>query len=164
VPSSVHIFYPHHGVLRRQIATVSLLCIGAALPAMLWIGGMSLVPDALRATALLLTVSVGLCLLFHLMVTPIRVEVGDCTVRVHRRGRAPQVLPRGEIRKVSYDARQDAIRFFRDPSASWVADWVLRTHAFSADDTRALLDLTEPLADASPRAACFRERRSPRVK
>jgi len=114
VPSSVHTFYPHHGVLRRQIATVSLLYVGAALPAMLWIGEMSLVPDALRATALLLTVSVGLCLLFHLMFTPIRVEVGDGTVRVHRRGRALQVLPHGEIRKVSYGARQDATQFFRD--------------------------------------------------
>lgn len=112
--------------------------------------GMLLVPDALRATALLLTASVGLCLFLHLAFTPIRIEVDDRTVVVHRRGRAPQVLPRDEIRKVLYDARQDAIRVFRNPSAYWVADWVIRTHAFCAADTRALLNLMESRTDASP--------------
>jgi len=160
VPSPVHTFRPQQRLMLRQIAVVSLLCVGVGLPIMLWVE-MPLVPDALRATALLLTVSVGLCLLLHLVFTPVRVEVGDRTVTVYRRGRAPQVLPRNEIRKVSYDTRQDAIRLFRDPSAFWVADWVLRTQAFSADDTRALLGLVEPAPDA-PSSHQTPSTRSPR--
>jgi hypothetical protein len=122
----------------RQVAMVALLCVGVVLP-VLWSTGMDLVPDALQATGTISAVALGISAVLYYGLVPVRVELGSHAVTVYRRLWRPRTLAYPEIRRVTYDGTQDAIRLFASERGRWVADLTIRTGCFSAADTEAML-------------------------
>jgi len=144
-PATRHVFRPDPQMLARQIALVLLLCVGVVLP-VLWGFGIE-EADALLATVAILAVALGISAALYLGLVPVRVAITAEAVTVCRRLRPPRVLARRDIKHVSYDARQDAIRLFASARKGWTADLSIRTGCFSTADTDAMLALLDPAAN-----------------
>lgn len=147
-----HVFRPDAQMLARQMGLVLLLCAVMVLPVFLGFGIRGL--DALSATATVFAVALGISGMLYLVLVPVHVEITPETLTVRRRLGPPRVLARREIRHVSYDTRQDAIRLFVSAPTRWtdrlMADLVIRTGSFSTPDTEAMLSLLTPAPDRRP--------------